>query len=258
MILSSTLKLAAITLPFLIQAQSGKYTCGEKRKVTRPYGNVELRVDCETAEGRMWVSEYKRDTLHGMSQGFRLPSRIRKDSCFFQNGKEHGTCLVWDTLGNVVGRSIHRNGKQIGKQEIYFSVGRPAIIKHFNDKGEEEGSWEVWWPNGNKKAEYMAKGGLIVSGTEYYPNGKPRVRYATKYEPEVKSAFKTKHIEAEAWTPNGRSTGQIINGNGEWTHFSAEPDKKTGRYNVFREVYKDSLMIKGEELDSTEVARWLK
>jgi hypothetical protein len=250
--------LTIISLPQILQAQSEKFTCGEKKQMVRPYGTVELRVDCERFKGQKRVSEYKGDALHGFSQGFRLPSGTKKDSCFYRNDEKHGTCLGWDTLGNVVNRTTYRAGKQIGKMERYYAGGRPRLIKHFNDKGEEEGSWEEWWPNGNKKAEFMAKCGRIVSGTEYYPTGKPRVRYVAKYEPEVRSVLKTKFIEAEAWSPIGRSSGKIIGGDGEWTHFSAEPDSGTGRYNVFREVYKDSLMIKGEALDSAEQEKWLK
>jgi antitoxin component YwqK of YwqJK toxin-antitoxin module len=249
-------KIATLSTFFQLQAAPTTYTCGEKKTVARPYGNVEIRVDCELMEGKVWIAEFKGKTLHGISQTIDRTTGRKVDSCFYRNGNEHGSSLVWDSVGNVVGRSNFRNGKQIGKQEIYFSVGRPAIIKHFNDKGEEEGSWEEWWPNGNKKAEFMAKGGRIVSGTEFYQNGKPRLRYASKYEPKVRSVFKKKRIQAEAWAPDGRPAGKIVNGEGEWLLF---PDgRDTTDKTVFREVYKDSLMIKGEELDSAEAARWFK
>ncbi len=97
---------------------------------------------------------------------------------------------------------------------------------------------------------------MIFFEVPYYPDGKPRVKYRTKYEPNNKNVFKKKRIEAEAWAPNGKSTGKIENGNGEWITFPDGVDPKDK--SVFHEVYKDSIMIKGEKLDSVQIAKWLK
>lgn len=249
---------SSAALAFLLLGTPDKYPCGQRKGITRPYGNVELRVNCKTVQGRKWVAEFKGNALHGMSQGFQIADGIRRDSCFFRSGREHGTCLVWDSLGSIVGRINYRDGKEIGKKEIFYAAGRPALSKTFDDNGEAEGPWLEWWENGNKKGEFIARKGHIVSGMEYYPNGKPRIRYQTKDEPEAKKGSETKYIEAESWAPNGKPTGKILNGNGEWTHFSAEPIRESGRYNVYREVYKDSIMVKDEKLDSAQVSRWLK
>jgi antitoxin component YwqK of YwqJK toxin-antitoxin module len=242
----------------IISAKS-PYTCGQNEIRNRPYGGVELRVKCEYMEeyNSISVLEYKKGTRvqHGIA--IHYDSLWRKhDSLFFVNGKENGHCIFWDTLGNVIGRKTYRNGLYIGRQESYWSPGHPSVIKNYNSKGNEDGPWAEWWKNGNKKAEFIAKNGEIVSGTEYYQNGKPRVHFVTKYEPKNKNVFKMKYIQAESWAPNGKPAGQIVNGNGEWILF---PDgKASADSTVFREVYKDSLMIKGEKLDSAEVESWLK
>lgn len=220
---------------------------------------VELRVNCrwKKEDNNISVLEYKGKTQHGIAIHFDSLWR-KRDSLFFVNGKEDGQCLFWDTLGNIVGRKSYRKGKYVGVMEFYWEPGRPSVLKHYNAQGKEEGPWKQWWRNGNPRVDFIAKNGRIISGTEYYPNGSPRVRFETKYSPKLEPLFKRKRINAEAWAPNGKSTGRIIEGNGEWTHFSEVPDSVTGRYGVFREVYKDSRMILGEELDSAEIAQWLK
>ncbi len=65
----------------------------------------------------------------------------------------------------------HRNGIQIGKDENYYSPGHPSLIKNYNDSGQEEGLWQEWWPNGNKKLVAQCHKGLIISDEEYFPNG---------------------------------------------------------------------------------------
>lgn len=234
------------------------YACGQKEIRKKSYGAVELRVECsyliDSTDNNISVLEYKGDVQHGVSIHFDSLWR-KRDSSFYLNGKKNGTLIFWDTLGNLIGRENFRNGKHVGKLEAYWRPGSPSIIKNYNAQGKEEGPWEEWWKNGNKKAEYIAKGGLIVSGAEYYPNGKPRVRYATKYEPKVKSVLKTKYIEAESWAPDGRPAGKITKGQGQWMIFpdGTEPKDTT----VFLEVYKDTLMVEGHALTPAEAAKRL-
>ena len=232
------------------------YQCGKKEQIKRSYGQVELRVDCQYhSDNLLSRVEYKGKTQHGFQMDYDTLWR-KKDSSFFINGKEQGLCLFWDTLGNVIGKETYHNGKYVGKRESYFAPGHPSLIKNYNPSGKEDGPWQEWWKNGNKKAEYVAKNGEIILGTQYYQDGKPRVKYQTKYDPKNLNVFKMKRIQAEAWAPNGKSTGKIEKGNGEWIVF---PDgKDTANHSVFHEVYKDSLMIKAEKLDSTEIAKWLK
>jgi antitoxin component YwqK of YwqJK toxin-antitoxin module len=250
--------LVFLFLPFQIFAQV-RYTCGQKEIKKRPYGTIELRVRCDFKEDNILsILEYKGKVQHGFQIDYDSLWR-KRDSLFFKNGKKQGNIIHWDTLGNVIGRATYKNGEFVGTREYYFEPGRPSMIKHYNAEGKEEGTWKEWWMNGNPKADLIAKNGQIVSGTEFYPNGNPRLRFEVIPLPRSESVFKRKHVRGEAWTPTGKSTGRIVNGNGEWTLFSAVPDDSVSkRYlHVFREVYKDSLMVKGEKLDSAEVAKWL-
>src|SRR5690606_24869665 len=209
----------------------------------------------DETDNNISVLEFKGDIQHGISIHYDSLWR-KKDSSFYVDGKENGLVIFWDTLGNIVGQENFLNGMYVGKRELYFAPGRPALIKHYNDQGEEEGPWLEWWENGNKKAEHIARNGEIVTGKEYYRNGKPRAFYETKYEPENKNVLKTKYIHAEAWAPNGKSTGRIVNGKGEWILF---PDgSRSAKPEVFRAVYRDSVMVEGKKLDSAAQAKWLR
>ncbi len=135
----------------LTSAKQTPYTCGQKETLSRPYGQVELRVRCDyLADNIISVLEYKGGIQNGIA--IHYDSLWRKhDSCFFVNGRKNGTLIFWDTLGEVVGKRKFRNGIQIGKDENYYSPGHPSLIKNYNDSGQEEGLWQEWWPNGNKK-----------------------------------------------------------------------------------------------------------
>lgn len=233
------------------------YTCGQKEARKQPYGTVQLRVECKYLKigGMISVQEYQGKTQHGIDVDYDSAWH-KRDSTFFVNGREEGAQIFWDSLGNIVGRKSFRNGVQIGKEENYWTPGQPSIFKSYNSKGQEDGPWQEWWKNGNKKGEFIAKNGHIISAIEYYQNGSVRVKYRTKYDPRNNNLLKIKHIDGEAWAPNGRPTGAIVKGNGEWIVFPNGQD--SSNTSVFHEVYKDSIMVKVEALDSSKVAAWLK
>ena len=243
-------------LLFLALPTLAEYTCGSKQQIKKSYGVIELLVNCyERRESNLvMVIEYKKGTQiqHGFQMDYDSLWR-KRDSSFYVNGKEEGQVLFWDTLGNIVGRSTYRHGKYVGKSESYWAPGRPSVIKNYNQAGKEEGPWQEWWKNGNKKAEFIAKKGQLLSGTEYYPNGNPRLRFNAPYQPKA-SLFTLKEGETEAWAPDGRPAGKVVKGKGEILVFPADTSKKS--YVVHRERYHDSLMVVLEELDSTEVKAW--
>lgn len=251
-------KLALLILASLVGVHSRElglpYACGEKRSIHRPYGRVELRVDCELTKGRMWVAEFKGEILHGPSQGYVLATGKRRDSCFYKNDEKSGLSLVWDSLGNVLRRTHFWKGKEVGRTESFFAVGKPGVIRNLDSSGRQQGPQEEWWPNGNKKSEAIAKDGFYISATEYYPNGKPRLRYVTEYSPKL-LIFGRKMFAQESWAPDGRSAGKVVDGQGEILLFSA--DSARGRLAAHREIYKDSLMTDLNEFDSAQVIHWL-
>jgi antitoxin component YwqK of YwqJK toxin-antitoxin module len=238
-------------------ASKPPFTCGEKKTVMRTYGSVELRVDCSEVReyNLITVIEYKGKKQHGFQLGF--DGRWHKrDSSFFVDGKENGDALFWDSLGNVVGKESFLDGKHIGKLESFYTPGRPSLFKNYNAKGEEEGPWKEWWPNGNPKADFVAKGGEIVSGTEFYSNGKPRIRFTSKYPSEAGSGVRGNYLDCAAWAPNGKPAGTIVKGNGQWLLFPNGEDSTN--HDVFREVYKNTALVKATKLAPSEAAKWLK
>ncbi len=151
------------------------YECGQIEKHKTTNGEIELRVDCGLSKNFNFVSEYKGKIRNGMLLSYDKKWRIH-DSVFFIDGKKEGQCLIWDTLGNIISRKNYSNGKLNGESESFYSPGHPSLIKNYNDSGQEEGLWQEWWPNGNKKLVAQCHKGLIISDEEYFPNGNLRLR----------------------------------------------------------------------------------
>lgn len=193
--------------------------------------------------------------LNGVSWGY-WPNGRPESKYILKNDDQVDSFFRWDSLGYLVARGFYKDGKPFGKQETWFGADKPKDVRNFISKGIEEGPTFKWWPNGNKRLEGIKKNDDLVSATEFYFDGRPRVKYLTKFEPEVKSVFKTKYINAEAWAPNGNPCGKIQDGNGEWLLFPNGSDSTD--QTTFREVYKDSLAIKIEKVDSATVAKWRK
>ncbi len=233
------------------------YLCGEKKIQKRTYGNVQIRVECDYNKyNNISVAEFKGKKQHGFQIDYDTLWH-KKDSTFFVNGKEEGESLSWDTLGNVIYRGHYHKGIAVGKHEAYWSPGNPSLIKNRNMKGEEDGEWKEWWENGNKKVDAVAKNGSIVSATEYFQDGTPRVQYLTKYPRKSTSALEIEYINDEAWAPNGKSTGKITNGSGTLTIFPSGNDP--GQSNkVVRETYLNGRIVDQKVLDSTQVEAFLK
>lgn len=214
-----------------------------------------MRVDCSYRDeyNIISVSEFKGKKLHGVTLHFDSTWR-KKDSTFYTNHKEHGTTLIWDSLGNVIASRSHRRGIQVGKEENYWSPGRPSIIQNYNSKGEVDGPWQKWWPNGNKRGEFVSKNDQVISSSEYYQDGKPRLKFQGKYETKRVNWLKQKYVYCESWAPNGKPAGKITAGNGEWIIFpdGGDPEHKT----VIREVYKDSVLADVDTLTADEIRKW--
>lgn len=247
--------LVSLVLAVLQAGALAPYECGKEIQVKRPYGKVRLEVDCDDKVEYNVISilEYKGKKQHGFQIDYDSTWR-KRDSSFYLNGKEEGLSLFWDTLGNVIARRSHRNGIQVGKDENYWSPGRPSIIKNYNSKGEVDGPWQKWWPNGNKRGDFVSKNDQVLSSSEYYQDGKPRLKYQGKYEKKPGTWLKQKYVNCESWAPNGKSAGKITAGNGEWSIFPDGGD--TTHKTVIREVYKDSVLADVDTLTAEEIRKW--
>ena len=98
-----------------------------------------------------------------------------------------------------VSSGVYRNGKPIGLSREWYGKDRPKQFTHYDYQGNEEGLMQQWWPNGNLKAEVIAKAGQYTEGTEFFPTVKPRLVFKSK-------AF---HIEPAVFE-KGISMGKLI------------------------------------------------
>jgi len=167
-----------------------------------------------------------------------------------------------------VSSGVYRNGKPIGLSREWYGKDRPKQFTHYNNHGKEEGLMQQWWPNGNLKAELIAKAGQYTEGTEYFPTGKPRLVSKDRFYPTRTPSFKEGHIYQKTFLPDGRVIGEMKNGTGEVYMISAEPDSlesksdklhnAKGSYPAFLESYKDGKLLKVRQLDTAQSAKLLR
>lgn len=229
------------------------FACGERKIREQLYGKIELRVDCKyIRDNIIFVTEYKGSVQHGISLTYDSLWRL-KDSTFFVDGKEHGISLVWDTVGNILGRTNKNMGKAVGKQETFHSAGKTKLIKYYDKNGKEHGPWLEWWPNGNKRKELELSHGQLRNSIEFFPNGKPRLKYSVHFKKISPILYDRKVSAMETWTPDGRPAGKVEKGNGEVLLFQLDGDKLIPE--VIHETYRDSLVKGADVLDSLK-AYW--
>ncbi len=238
-----------------ISFSNTQYYCGQKETIKRPYGQVELRVNCRGLQeyNSISVLEYKDNVQHGNAVHYTGQWQ-KKDSCFFVNGKENGVCLFWDSLGNIVGKAPYKDGHEIGKNESYYSPGKPSNITNYNDSGKKDGDVQEWWPNGNKKLVGKCKNGQYLHIEEYFPNGQLRIMSDNKYEPDILRKDPLLN-SAVAYSAKGKPTGKVVNGNGEYFMFDDVPDSTTKKYRVLHVIYKNGFEEHNEEISAKAAAK---
>jgi antitoxin component YwqK of YwqJK toxin-antitoxin module len=218
--------------------------------VIRPYGKVQLEIDCYSRDNNILsFVEWKGKTQHGIQMDYDTLWR-KKDSSFFVNGKEEGIVRFWDTTGFETGRINYKRGIRVGKEEGYYAPGKPEVIKFYDKNGKEHGSWKEWWPNGNPRKDLTLNHGQLQRSLEFFPNGKPRVQYEVRFRKLNELEYARRVPTMETWAPDGRSSGKVRGGKGETLIFQLEEDKLVKE--VVHETYRDSVVVDVEVLDTTQ------
>ena len=212
-------------------------------------------VDCEyLKDNSISVLEFKGEAQHGISIHYDSLWRIR-DSSFFRHGKKNGDLVFFDSLANEIGRVHYKNGIRVGKETLFYSPGLPELVKHYNKDGKEDGPWLEWWPNGNKRKELELSHGQLRTSLEFFPNGKPRLKYSVHFKKVSPILYDRKVSAMETWAPDGRPAGKVEMGNGEVLLFQLDEDKVIPE--VIRETYRDSLVKDVNVLDTLQAYRRL-
>jgi antitoxin component YwqK of YwqJK toxin-antitoxin module len=215
------------------------------------------KYSCYENDSLEWIQRLKNGKSHGLSETF-YPSGKKAQEKPYLNGKLNGVHKGWMEDGFQAFSKPYKNDLPIGTQESWYAPGKPEQILHYNAKGEKDGVQKQWWKNGNMEYDLVSKQGRIISGTEFYPDGKPRIRYVYDFDPKRKTAHEyNKVVETETWSPSGKSISRIVKGNGESITFLAQPDSVSKQYVVFDEFYQDGELVKGHRLDSASVAKLL-
>lgn len=238
-----------------ITLTSTPYKCGDTSSVHRPYGKVALVVDCEYfKDNSISVLEYKASKQHGISIHYDSLWRIT-DSSFFVDGKENGDLVFFDSLARERGRVHYKNGIRVGKEAFFYSPGHPELVKHYDKDGKEHGPWLEWWPNGNKRKELELWHGQLRNSLDFFPNGKPRLKYSVHFRKVSPILYDRKVSAMETWAPDGQPAGKVKKGIGEVLLFQLDEDKLIPE--VIRETYRDSLVKSVDVLDTLQAYRRL-
>ena len=109
---------------------------------------------------------------------------------------KRGTMMNWNSAGQLVGKTLFKDGKQDGLSFMSYPNGQRLSEGLFVD-GQRQGPRTRWHENGQKKSVYTFKNGLRDGPyTNWYENGKR----------SSQSAYKNgkRHGEYKRWHKNGQ------------------------------------------------------
>ena len=78
---------------------------------------------------------------------------VKKVESVFSNGVENGELLLWDSLGNLLEKSLLKEGQLHGKFRRYYQNGQKMFEGEYVN-GQLEGDAFQWYVDGEMKIEY--------------------------------------------------------------------------------------------------------
>ncbi|MBO7444815.1 MAG: hypothetical protein J6T86_00185 [Bacteroidales bacterium] len=217
------------------------------------------------------VSQWRADTIVGAVLTYDLQKRLRR-SVPYENGKPNGLAKEYNEEGLVVAVTTYYRGVQ----------SRRERINRTDKLGLKQGSWKLFWDNGNLRMEGSYLNDNKHGFFKYYDNAGDFL-YVEKYDHGtlVTDAKETKQMDKRvAFHPNGQlameatyyknipdgirrdydSTGKLINGyvyvNG-WMRFEGITDENGLRQGLWKEYYPTGeLRSRGKYKDSKPTGNW--
>ena len=108
------------------------------------------------AENEIQVYQYQDDTIIGGRWYSHSNLLIR--SIPYENGKENGPCMLYDTLGNLIGTIEYRSGYVVKRE----------TINRLDANGYKQGIWKYFWENGLLSMEGVYLNGKKNGFFKYY------------------------------------------------------------------------------------------
>jgi len=121
------------------------YREGKREGETKTYTETEIQV-----------YQYQDDTIRGCKWYAYSDWLMR--TIPYENGRENGTCLIYDSLGNIVGTIEYRDGY----------VARRENVNRTDANGYKQGIWKYFWENGLLSMEGAYLNGKKNGFFKYY------------------------------------------------------------------------------------------
>jgi len=217
------------------------------------------------------VSQWRADTIIGNVLTYDKRGRI-KMSVPYENGKPHGLAKEMDSTGLVIAVTKYYRGVQ----------SRRERINRTDKLGQKQGSWKLFWENGNIRQEGSYLNDKRHGFFKYY-DATGAFLYVDKYDHDVLvvDAKETKQMDKRmSFHPNGKvaieasycrnvpdgvrreydTTGKIIKGyvyeNG-WMRYEGITDANGLRQGLWKEYYPTGeLRSKGKYKNSKPIGNW--
>ncbi|MCL2132097.1 MAG: hypothetical protein FWH36_06570 [Lentimicrobiaceae bacterium] len=233
----------------------------------------ESRRDGETkiyTENEIQVYHYQEDTIISCKWYSYSDSLVRLIP--YENGKENGMCMIYDTLGQLIGTIEYQNGYAVKRENInrmdangykqgvwkYFAANgllymegvylngkKNGFFKYYNEEGDFE-RIEKW--ENDILIEDAVETKQLDRKLEYHPNGKIKIEaYFYKGVPDG--------IRRE-YTDDGKVNNSYLFSNGilKGEGIVDDDGKKQGDWKEFYES--GALRAAGKYLNSKPIGKW--
>lgn len=217
------------------------------------------------------VSQWRADTIIGQVLTYDTRGWL-KMSVPYENGKPHGLAKEYNDTGLVVAVTKYYRGVQ----------SRRERINRTDKQGLKQGSWKLFWPNGNMRAEGSYLNDNKHGFFKYY-DAAGDFLYVEKYDHGelVVDAKETKQMDKRmSFHPNGKvaveasycrnvpdgvrreydTTGKLIKGylyEDGWMRYEGITDENGLRQGLWKEYYPTGeLRSKGKYKDSKTIGSW--
>ena len=185
------------------------------------------------AENEIQVYHYQDDTIIGCQWYSYSETLVR--TIPYENGKENGICLIYDTLGQLIGTIEYRSGYVVKRENI----------NRIDANGFKQGIWKYFWENGLLSMEGAYLNGKKNGFFKYYDQ-EGNFKQIEKWENDIliEDALETKQLDRKV---DYHSNGKIKT---EAYFYKGRPDGIRREYSPEGEVINSYLfsngMLKGE------------
>ncbi len=187
------------------------------------------------------ISKYDLDKIIDTSFSYYRSGNLKSRLC------TNGWNLQLADDGDTLGLGFRESGRIIGVYKSWYRKGWKEDFTNYNSSGKKHGLSQRWREDGTRKDSTIYENGIVKESMKYFRTGTSRYfctgtpRYFYTYEDDEKWSIRT-------WSPDGKKTGTVTNGNGEILLYSEDlKEKEKIRYRegwiLSREKYVNDTLV---------------